>query len=47
MKFIDASAERAIQDIKALAEHHRRSLGQIVRWQQHHVSQFSEKEALE
>lgn len=31
---IEASAERAGQAIKALAEHHRRSLGQIVRWQQ-------------
>ena len=31
---IEASAEQAGQAIKALAEHHRRSLGQIVRWQQ-------------
>ena len=34
---IEASAERAGQEIKALAEHHRRSLGQIVRWQQQRV----------
>lgn len=31
---IEASAERDGQAIKALAEHHRLSLGQIVRWQQ-------------
>jgi len=31
---VDAEAERALMGIKSLAEHHRRSLGQIVRWQQ-------------
>lgn len=30
---IESEAERALLGIKALAEHHRRSLGQIVRWQ--------------
>ena len=30
-------ADRAQQDIKTLTEHHRRSLGQIVRWQQQRV----------
>ena len=33
---IEANSERALQDIKALAEHHRRSPGQIVRWQEYH-----------
>lgn len=35
---IDASAEIALREIKALAEHHRRSLGQIVRWQEWRIS---------
>ena len=31
---INVAVEQALQEIKALAEHHRRSLGQIVRWQE-------------
>ena len=36
---IEASAKLAGQGIRALAEHHRRSIGQIVRWQQRRATE--------